>query len=50
MEEIHNYIDYIMTKNPGMITEKSLLNRFKIGSDHIMVIRSIRLQDKKAKK
>ena len=36
-------IDYIMTDNPIMVTDVTVINRVNIGSDHRMVMGSITL-------
>ena len=38
-----NEIDYIMTDNPSMVTDVTVINRVNIGSDHRMVMCSITL-------
>ena len=38
-----NEIDYIMTDEPSMVTEVTVINRINIGSDHTMVMGSIKL-------
>ena len=38
-----NEIDYIMTDNPSMVTDVTVINRVNIGSDHRMVMGSITL-------
>ena len=38
-----NEIDYIMTDNPWMVTDVTVINRINIGSDHRMVMGSITL-------
>ena len=38
-----NEIDYIMTDKPSLVTDVTVINRFNIGSDHRMVMGSIRL-------
>ena len=38
-----NEIDYIMTDNPSMVTDVTVLSRVNIGSDHRMVMGSIML-------
>ena len=38
-----NEIDYIMTDKPSMVTDVTVLNRINIGSDHMMIMGSIRL-------
>ena len=36
-------IDYIMTDKPSMVTDVTVINRINIGSDHRMVMGSIKL-------
>ena len=37
-----NEIDYIMTDKPSMVTDVTVINRVNIGSDHRMVMGSIK--------
>ena len=41
-----NEIDYIITDKPNMVTDVTVINRINIGSDHSMVMGSIRLNTK----
>ena len=38
-----NEIDYIITDKPSMVTDVTVINRVDIGSDHRMVMGSVRL-------
>lgn len=45
-----NEIDYILTNKPDIITDVTVINRVNIGSDHRMVMSSVRLDTKQERR